>query len=226
MKHPTKDDIATFLITLSISLIPGAAIAEIGGQKGIARSLLWCSSASLGGTLLSVPGIKKGRTSTSYLEGQIKEYLADNLSRKYPRHNTQRLIELGAKFSRRVIRYSLNRKKASSSRVDPRHAYLMLLYLIEYKALKVYMNEDESLGWLLDWSKIPKLFPAPSKAREKCFSCRYWIDLYGVNEASGKRPNELTCAVNPLNNDTQNGCSDYLKDNLKADLRPCLARDS
>lgn len=224
MKHPTKNDIATFLLTLSISLIPGAVIAEIGGQKDLARNLLWGSSASLVGTLLSVPGIKKERTSATYLEGQIKEYLADRLSLKYPGYNTRRLVENGVRLARRVVRCSLSRKNASSSRIKSHHTYLTFLYLLEAEAFKVFMDEDESLVWLLDWNKVPRLLPAPSETRGKCFSCRYWTDYYGVNEVSGKRPNELTCSVNPLHQDTQNGCDDYLNDNLKVDLRPCLTR--
>lgn len=103
MKRITKDNIAMGFLVLSVSLVPSAAIAEIGGLKTLTRHILWGSVASLGACMASIPGISKDHSKIWHREDQAKDYLYCRLRPKYPKHNIERFIRKGAISLRKYV---------------------------------------------------------------------------------------------------------------------------
>ncbi|QUY45829.1 hypothetical protein HRE53_32730 (plasmid) [Acaryochloris sp. 'Moss Beach'] len=220
MKRITKDEIAMAFMVLSVGLIPSAAIAEVGGLKPLARRILWGSAASLGGCLVTVPRMTKEHSKIWHREEQVRDYLYCQIHQKYPRHNVKRFIKNGAAYLRKITR--LNLDEARLQQINPEHTYLTMLWLYEMGAFYIVEGENQRITWRLNFREIPWFSKAYPHVRDKCFSCRYWVDPSGEIEAYGKEPSELTCAVNPLHTDTFKGCEQYKIDALKPDLSQCI----
>lgn len=201
---------------LSVSLVPGAAIAEIGGAKSISRHLLWGSAVAFGACVAHMPGITREHSRITHREEQARDYLYCRISAKHPEHNIHRFIKNGAKNLRRAVRDD------SLEPINPEHTYLTMLWLFEMNVLEVFEDEEQTITWRLHHNRMPRLTAVPPKPRGKCFSCRYWTDSSGEVEVYGKEPDELTCAVNPLHEDTFKGCEQYEIDALKPDLSQCI----
>ena len=216
MKRISKDHVALGFLTLFVALIPSAAVAEIAGKKDVARYLLWTGSASFCGCVATIPGITREHSKITHREEQARDYLYCRISTRYPEHNVRRFIKNGAKQLRRAVRGD------SLEPINPEHTYLTMMWLFEVGALEVFEDEEQTIYWRLHQGRIPRLITVPPKDRDKCFSCRYWTDSSGEVEVYGKEPDELTCAVNPLHEDTFKGCEQYEIDELKPDLSQCI----
>lgn len=93
-----------------------------------------------------------------------------------------------------------------------------ILTLMIRIAMSLKQDSSGSLRWFIDWDRMPRFERIQTEERGKCFSCLYWSDPYDEAEDFGKDSDELNCAVNPLHQDTQNGCEHYCDDWRKADL--------
>lgn len=208
-------------------MVPGAGVAELLGKKDLARHFLWTGAGSLVGMCVFIPEIKKEESSIAYQDIQTREFIADRISIDYSNFDTQKLVRRGARFMRQNVRLPVDTYDGQElSPIESRHTYLTLLYLMENKAILLKQSSDRGLWWSINWSKMPKFYRTQDKVRGKCFSCLYWTDPYDEAEDLGKDSDDLNCAVNPLHQDTQNGCEyrcdDWRKANLSESIQNIL----
>ncbi|NJM67484.1 MAG: hypothetical protein HC851_18330 [Acaryochloris sp. RU_4_1] len=208
-----NENIATASIILMFAAFPVAVVAELLGQKDLARFSLWAVIGSfIGACLADLPEARKEH-SIAHLDIKIRALIEHRLDKQYPEYDEEKVVRRGARFMRQNV----------VPHTDLRHTYLTLLLLMEHKAIYLKETEDECLTWFLDLRKMPRFRYVQSENRGKCFSCLYWLDPDNEAEDYGKEPDELNCAVNPFHQDTQNGCKHYCHDWRKAELLECWA---
>ncbi|NJK53213.1 MAG: hypothetical protein HC936_11145 [Leptolyngbyaceae cyanobacterium SU_3_3] len=171
-----------------------------------ARLSLWAFVGSFLGVGVFGAKVDKKETMTR-LDIHIREFIADRIGERYPEYNEERLVRRGATFMRQDV----------VPQIDPRHTYLTLLLLMEHGAMYL-RQEGDGLYWWINRTKMPQFRYLEPQKRGKCFSCLYWLDPDNEAEDYGKDSDELNCAVNPMHQDTQNGCEHYCNDWRKAEL--------
>lgn len=206
MRRITKNDIAFSFMSLAISLIPAAAIADFTGHKDTARFLLWTSSTSLLGCIGTIPSLKEDLTSIPYQDKKIRDFLADRVHCDFPDHDAEGMVKAGGRYIRRELRLPFDEP------IEARHTYLTMYYLIEHGVLSIEDLGEKGIRWVIDGEYMPRYFAAKPKRIGKCFSCAFESgDPY------------LRCAVNPLHADTRNGCDSFQDSQEPVSLHQFLA---
>jgi hypothetical protein len=206
-----NENVATGSAILMFTAFPVAVVAELLGHKDLARLSLWAVVASIIGVCIAYLPEAKKEYSIAHLDIKIRELIEHRLDKQYPEYDEEKLVRDGATFMRQNV----------FPQIDSRHTYLSLLLLMEHGAMYL-RQEGHSLYWWINSRKMPRFRYLESQERGKCFSCLYWIDPDNEAEDFGKDSDELNCAVNPLHQDTQNGCKHHCEDWRKAELLKCL----